>query len=376
MRDRGFSEWGKTSGADAQGNPGFGMVVLRYPKEAWDALSPGDLLMNELLVQGKPSGFPYGAMDANGEEPPATYAFKTREGGIGLLQIIGFTQAPPGVKIRYKMVQGLAAEKDAAEPRRTVLRGLDLTDAPRTTKLADLPVLWEERPPGSRSYKLRDRVVVGRDIELALVGQVYYVPDRDVFYVQYDPVGSSTLTYYGPFEGKPWGRLGIPEPEVKEPVRFGPMMKRVVNYAHVRTDALIDLDTGKLFSLPEGADRWGSVATATWMAERGIDAGAQYSGSYRSSWGLLSYGLSIDHVNQDDFERLAPNDVRQRLTSQMSGVQATDSTPSRISHLQWGTTFAFKTREGGMTSGAYFGTKCNTMRPGRCLRKFQTAWQL
>jgi hypothetical protein len=35
----------------------------------------------------------------------------TREGGIGILQIVGFTEDPKGVKIRYKMVQGGAQPK-------------------------------------------------------------------------------------------------------------------------------------------------------------------------------------------------------------------------------------------------------------------------
>lgn len=38
-------------------------------------------------------------------ELPVTFAFKTREGGRGLLQITGFTENPRGVKIRYKLVQ-------------------------------------------------------------------------------------------------------------------------------------------------------------------------------------------------------------------------------------------------------------------------------
>jgi hypothetical protein len=38
-------------------------------------------------------------------ELPVTFAFKTRQGGMGLLQITGFTENPRGVKIRYKLVQ-------------------------------------------------------------------------------------------------------------------------------------------------------------------------------------------------------------------------------------------------------------------------------
>jgi len=37
---------------------------------------------------------------------PATYFFKTRDGGMGVLQILGFTVGDPrGVKVRYKMLQ-------------------------------------------------------------------------------------------------------------------------------------------------------------------------------------------------------------------------------------------------------------------------------
>ena len=34
-----------------------------------------------------------------------TYLFETREGGKGLLQVLDAVEDPPGVKIRYKMIQ-------------------------------------------------------------------------------------------------------------------------------------------------------------------------------------------------------------------------------------------------------------------------------
>src|ERR1035438_5702051 len=37
-------------------------------------------------------------------ELPNTYLFKTREGGMGILQITGFTENPSALKIRYKLV--------------------------------------------------------------------------------------------------------------------------------------------------------------------------------------------------------------------------------------------------------------------------------
>jgi hypothetical protein len=41
---------------------------------------------------------------------PSTYLFKTREGGRGILQLTGFTETPPAVKIRYKLVLAQSAE--------------------------------------------------------------------------------------------------------------------------------------------------------------------------------------------------------------------------------------------------------------------------
>ncbi len=78
--------------------------------------------------------------------------------------------------------------------------GLDLSSSARTTRPADLPDLWEEVPKGSRSYEIRKDV---RCIYSGIDGTVYAVPDKNHFYVQHDPLGSSTLTYYGPFKGDP-----------------------------------------------------------------------------------------------------------------------------------------------------------------------------
>jgi hypothetical protein len=44
---------------------------------------------------------------------------------------------------------------------------------------------------------------------LALDGTVYYVPPRQCFYVQCDPIGSSTMTFYGPFPGDLLNTLGL-----------------------------------------------------------------------------------------------------------------------------------------------------------------------
>ncbi len=49
--------------------------------------------------------------------PPLVFAFQTREGGVGLLEVTSYTNNPKGMKIRYKMLPGaVAAESAATQP--------------------------------------------------------------------------------------------------------------------------------------------------------------------------------------------------------------------------------------------------------------------
>jgi hypothetical protein len=130
----------------------------------------------------------------------------------------------------------------AAEVQAIVIRGLDLTIAPCTTRFEELPDLFEARPPGSKSYHLRDEIVrfeipsatgewiealditgylvpthdsrQGMQIDSSSfpIGEVFHLPDKNVFYVQHDAAGASTLHYYGPFEGDPFQRMNLPRP--------------------------------------------------------------------------------------------------------------------------------------------------------------------
>jgi|GEM_PF-2593389 len=76
------------------------MKILPFDAAAWDNLSSKDL-----TVRIRDAA----ELQLNDFSPlpnlPATYGFKTRESGMGLLQITGFTDHPRGVRIRYKLVQ-------------------------------------------------------------------------------------------------------------------------------------------------------------------------------------------------------------------------------------------------------------------------------
>ena len=93
-----------------------------------------------------------------------------------------------------------------------------------STSSSELPDLWERKNEDSEGYIIRSEVsaifqgIYTDDNENeGLYGYcVYYVTDKDCFYVQYDPVHSSTMTYYGPFDGHPRDVLDIKFKKVEE----------------------------------------------------------------------------------------------------------------------------------------------------------------
>jgi biopolymer transport protein ExbD len=124
-------KWWQKTGIDAMGNTspavrglvGFEMVAVPIASQEWD--KTGRDRSSYWLTMSQP-GTPT-AMSGKGELP-ATYVFRTREGGKGLLQIIGFAENPPGVRIRYKLVQTRPAGDNASstetgEPDRQIEKG-------------------------------------------------------------------------------------------------------------------------------------------------------------------------------------------------------------------------------------------------------------
>jgi serine/threonine protein kinase len=80
---------------------GFDIVNVPLPVNSWDSVTPADVVQSWALQQTEPkqtctiSGSP---------GKPDTFLFQTREGGKGILQIMGVTEDGRSVKIRYKLV--------------------------------------------------------------------------------------------------------------------------------------------------------------------------------------------------------------------------------------------------------------------------------
>ena len=81
---------------------GFDATILSAPTNGWDTVTAVDVVDNWNLLQTEPQQMKmFGAKSGQSD----TYFFRTREAGMGILQITGFSENPSGVKIRYKLVQ-------------------------------------------------------------------------------------------------------------------------------------------------------------------------------------------------------------------------------------------------------------------------------
>jgi len=177
-----FRGWMRESGADVliRSSKAWWLVQVDGVRElppAKEELSSRSATFESVTVDQVTEAVSRGEQERGGltEEDPVArldaydhgevQCFKTREGGMGILQITGFTDNPRGVKLRYKLVQSVAAHssRSADSP------NTDQPGAPSESPTAQKPL--EPIPsandlPGTLTfhgrYKHRSR---GRDIE-------------------------------------------------------------------------------------------------------------------------------------------------------------------------------------------------------------------
>jgi hypothetical protein len=99
--------------------------------------------------------------------------------------------------------------------------GLDLSSAAKTSDRAELPDLFARDPNDPNTYRLRSDIVLARHPEHWCSGVVYYVPTKNRYYISPEPGHPGGNPFYGPFNDKPWEKLGIAEPNaLKVKCRF------------------------------------------------------------------------------------------------------------------------------------------------------------
>lgn len=111
---RDFHDWLNKSGANlravaeprAPGLVAYGMTLVPAPDRDFNQVSAADIRYNWNLMMDQPNhllilGKGYGT-------DHDTYLFRTRDDNWGVLQIMGNSDTPPGVKIRYKLVEEMS----------------------------------------------------------------------------------------------------------------------------------------------------------------------------------------------------------------------------------------------------------------------------
>lgn len=108
-------QWMRRTGADAfyeksisiRALVGADMAAARVQNECWNSATP-DFLVERIGTWSRPA---FTTEMRAGGRLPVTYAFRTREGGLGILQIVEFVAQPSrALKIRYKITGPAAPE--------------------------------------------------------------------------------------------------------------------------------------------------------------------------------------------------------------------------------------------------------------------------
>jgi hypothetical protein len=101
------------------------MVVPPAPKSSFDTIPAEQVRTNWHLAQGEPKPI---VPISPAQEQTDTFFIRTREGSLGLLQIIGQSDDPPGVKVRYKLLQTTGSSAGTAMPQTAEPQGEALSD--------------------------------------------------------------------------------------------------------------------------------------------------------------------------------------------------------------------------------------------------------
>jgi len=79
----------------------YDMIIVPVERKCWEETNEEKLLGNPALV---PVPHSPRRLLVLGNSRPDTYIFRTGEGTLGMLRIVGLSQHEPGVKIRYKLI--------------------------------------------------------------------------------------------------------------------------------------------------------------------------------------------------------------------------------------------------------------------------------
>ncbi|NQU40817.1 MAG: M48 family metalloprotease [Lentisphaerae bacterium] len=140
---------------------GLDMFAVEVQERLWGTPAKAFPDMSEIGKAGTPCN-----MSAKGVLP-ATFIFRTREGGRGLLQLVALVDEPQGIRIRYKLIQG---------------GGIPLETLLRTALQKDGAVVLSVKKDGALS--IAGHQVDSDDVEL--IGQMSGLPRKRLISIEAD----------------------------------------------------------------------------------------------------------------------------------------------------------------------------------------------
>jgi len=319
---------------------------------------------------------------------PKTFFFTTREGGKGVLQVVGFTDNPPGMKIRYKLastpgrpVIAAAAQQappgraprlqfrlvagdldepsreplpnprdpPGAEPLRVLTEVLLDESAVASATMTNSPtghpqIAVQFNADGARRFAAITGANVGRRLAIVFDGRVLSAPViRDRI------TGDKVVITDALTPAEAWAMAQVLNAGAPAP-GFGPVTDKLL---HDIDDAdgsqLLDFETGRIFALPTGFDAWQADRQLDWVTEHGIDLLVDRTDTHLAVGG---YDFVAARMADPSWEQITPRDLLTRLASDDPQLVTIRQGRAQSYLLDAGgaagTVLAFRTHEGGI----------------------------
>lgn len=146
---------------------GSGCVFAELLPQHWKTMTPEELsiVLDTYVLLGQ--------IDIFKQLLPRTFAFKTRKGGAGILQITGFIQNPDGLKIRYKMVENDLNTKNTeiADDGSNAKDANDANIAAEGTEASENKESLSSSSTGAKAVKISEHWNVKTDLSQDVIDQ-------------------------------------------------------------------------------------------------------------------------------------------------------------------------------------------------------------
>ncbi|MHC4475093.1 MAG: tetratricopeptide repeat protein [Planctomycetota bacterium] len=367
MDDRRRMQWMAEDGIDAvaeisahdRGLVGFGMATRMMPPHVWDEMGPLEVQVEMAQTQSAREGTV--PMFFEGRKYKPVFLFRTRESGLGILQILDADDEQQHVEFRYKMVEAdarfavaLARSRELAQ---RVEQGTKLSTLGKALLIYANDDELNRYPDTLRDLEeggyLDQRTLVWALENVEYLGEGKTPADHPQIVLGYDKnllqTGEGTNVFFND------GHIEFAQPDKLEELGigppagayvFGPVIERIMSDESEDERFLIDFDTGRLHSMPDRFYDAQPVQILPWARNQGIDASLE-----DSLPGFETDGLTAVRLDEEDWTNMTAVGLEGLLANRRAHIESVeeDGFPSvRLIAEKPGACFGFRTREGGV----------------------------